>query len=151
MAATGHRFPEGLVPSSRAYTPPVFPTAEFQGLNGAVTTLRYGVKAVDSKLEMTFKNITDEEAYEIFENYEKVMGGRDETTGEADYCDLEGQMAGISSRELKLEMSQNPITNPRQDLLRYRYAQPPKITSVFPGRSTVTVVLRGYLEGATSS
>lgn len=150
MAAIGHIFPPGLVPSRRVYTPPVFPAREFQGLNGAITQVQYGAKAVDSRLEMTFQNITDDEAYAIFENYEKVMNGRDDITGEMDHCDLEGQMVGIGSIPLKYEISQNPVGNPKQNLLRYRYAKPPVITNTFPGRSTVTVELRGYLEAARS-
>lgn len=151
MAGTAHIFPANLVPSARSYTPPSFPQREFQGLNGAVTFLQYGQKAVDSTLEMTFQNITDDEAYAIFQNYEAVTNGRDEVTGEMDYVDLEGQMKGIASVPLAYEISQNPVGNPRQDLLRYRYAEPPTIQSIFPGRSTVNVRLRGYLEGATST
>lgn len=150
MAAIGHLFPLNLVPSRRVYTPPVFPSTEFQGLNGAVTQVQFGQKAVDSRLEMTFQNITDDQAYEIFQNYELVMKGRDDQTNEADYVDLQGQMKGIGSIPLKYEISQDPNGNPRQDLLRYRYVEPPRITSVFPGRSTVTVVLRGYFDAANS-
>ena len=150
MAGIGHIFPTNLVPSRRVYTPPVFPSTEFQGLNGAVTHIQFGQKAVDSRLEMTFQNITDDEAYAIFQNYELVMKGRDDQTNEADYVDLQGQMKGIGSVPLKYEISQDPNGNPRQDLLRYRYAEPPQIVSVFPGRSTVTVVLRGYFDAANS-
>ena len=63
--ATGHPFPS-LTPSSRVYTAASYPQKEFQGLNGAVTTLQYGLQRVDSKLEMTFTNITDGEAYQIW-------------------------------------------------------------------------------------
>lgn len=150
MAATGHVFPT-LTPTRRAYTPPRFPSTEFQGLNGAVTTIQFGQKAVDSRLELTFQNITDEQAYEIFENYELVMNGRDDATGEVDYVDLNGQMVGVAHRPLAYEMSQDPRGNPRQDLLRYRYAEPPKIESIFPGRSTVSIVLRGYFDGAKNA
>ena len=143
--ATGHNFPN-LTPSQRAYTPAEFPQREFQGLNGAVTTLQYGVKAVDSKLEMTFKNITDSEAYEIFVNYEKVNGGSD-SQGRQDYVVLPqgdfNAMKGIDDVELRLQMAERQ-SGPK---LRYRYASPPVITSTFPGRSTVQVSLRGYLEG----
>ena len=144
--ATGHHFPY-FTPSQRSYTPGVFPQKEFQGLNGAVTTLQYGVRAVDSKLEMTFQNITDSQANEIFVNYEKVNGGRD-SKGRQDYVVLpQGSwlaMDGISSQELLLRMAERQ-SGPK---LRYRYASPPVITSTFPGRSTVQVSLRGYLEGA---
>ena len=149
MAATGYSFPD-LTPSQRVYTPAVYPQKEFQGLNGAVTTLQYGVKPVDSKLQMTFTNISDEDAYAIFQNYQQVNGGFDENTGERDYVVLRadpyfGEMAGVYS-DLRLVMTEKLTP----DRLRYRYAEPPEITSTFPGRSTVTVVLRGYLDGANT-
>ena len=144
MPAVRHLFPD-IAPTARVYTPGVFPTNEFQSLNGSVTTIQYGGKAVDCKLEMTFANITDDQTWDIFRNYELVMNGRDELTGERDYVDLNGQMKGVQNWDLALEMSQNPESP--KPTLRYRYAEPPVITSVFPGRSTVRVVLRGYLDG----
>ena len=86
----------------------------------------------------------------IFQNYQKANGGFDEKTGERDYVVLSaglytGQMAGVYS-DLRYVMAEKLTL----DRLRYRYAEPPKITSTFPGRSTVSVVLRGYLDGANS-
>ena len=150
MAATGHVFPE-ISPTRRSYKPGKFPSSEFQGLNGAVTLIQFGQKAVDSSLEMVFENITDDQAYAIFQNYDKVMKGRDSTTLEADYVDLEGQMKGVLNKELAFLMSENPARPGNHEKLRYRYAEPPTITSVFPGRSTVTVVLRGYFDGSKNA
>lgn len=150
MPAQGHNFPD-ITPSQRAYTPGTFPTNEFQGLNGAVTTIQYGVKKVDSSLQMTFANITDAQADAILTNYEQANGQRDETTGERDWVILpdsnSGAMAGVASSALRQQMAERNSGSG----LRYRYAKPPVITSAFPGRSTVTVELRGYLEGANSN
>ena len=146
--ATGHVFPS-INCTTRRYTPGVFPTKEFESQNGSVTTLQYGNQLVDSKLEMTFANITDEQAYEIFDNYKKANGGRDSSTGERDWVELPfsgGPLDGIKYDKLRRQMREQ-YTGPD---LRYRYAGPPTITSTFPGRSTVQVVLRGYLEGANS-
>jgi hypothetical protein len=145
MAATGHPFPN-LTPSQRVYLPGTFPANEFQGLNGAVTTIQYGSKPVDSQLQMTFQNITDDEAYLIYDNYIKANGGKDVDTGERDFVSLSSPaLAGIYSSDLQRVIGEQ---NPSK--LRYRYVSPPQITSVFPGISTVTVELRGYLEGANS-
>ena len=145
---TGHAFPN-ITPSQRVYTPGTFPQNEFQGLNGAVTILQYGAKTVDSKLEMTFQNITDAEANDILDNYEAVNGGRDDF-GRQDYVELpdsnEGAVKGVEDKTLRLQMAERQSGQK----LRYRYASPPVITSTFPGRSTVQVSLRGYLEGASS-
>ena len=148
--AEGHPFPN-LTPSSRVYTPGVLPTKEFQGLNGAVTTLQYGVKRVDSKLEMTFNNIADADADAILTNYEQANGGRDADTGERDWVELpnsnSGAVRGVGNQALRLQMAER-ASGPK---LRYRYATPPVITSTFPGRSTVQVELRGFLDGAKST
>jgi hypothetical protein len=149
MAATGHVFPN-IEPSQRQYTPGTFPTRDFQGLNGALTTLQYGSKEVDSKLEMTFQNITDDQAMEIFDNYLKVNNGRRGSTGERDYllfspAASHPALAGIRNTELRERIAERIPNGPQ---LRYRYEEPPVITSVFPGRSTVQIKLRGYLEGA---
>ena len=150
MSATGHVFPN-IAPSNRSYTPGVFPMREFQGLNGAVTELQFGSKEVDSKLEMTFQNISDDEAMLIFENYLRVSNGRVSSTGEQDYVLLDPAsshpaLAGIANEELRERIAERRFNIAQ---LRYRYASPPTITSVFPGRSSVSVELRGYLEGAT--
>ena len=150
MAATGHKFPD-ITPSQRVYTPAKYPTKDFQGLNGAITTLQYGHMSVDSKLQMTFQNITDDQAWEILQNYDKASNGRDRATGEHDYVDLNqaekvGVAKGILNNALRRTITED-TSGPR---LRYRYAKPPQISSTFPGRSTVTVELHGYLEGADS-
>ena len=149
--ATGHPFPS-LTPSSRVYTAASYPQKEFQGLNGAVTTLQYGLQRVDSKLEMTFTNITDAEAYQIWANYRVANGGYDQKTGERDWVYISDSqvdtMDGVQSAALRRVMSDEGYAS---GALRYRYATPPVITSTFPGRSTVQVELRGYLDGATSA
>ena len=148
MPATGYDFPK-LTPSSRRYIPGTYPTSEFQGLNGAVTSIQYGNLPVDSSLEMTFTNITDDEASAIFENYRDVMSNRDEDTGRCSWVDLttaQPALAGMTNNALKIDVAQKV-----NEYLRYRYAEPPQITSVFPGRSTVSIKLRGYLEGADST
>ena len=144
----GHKFPS-IVPSQRKYTPGVYPTQEFQSLNGSVTTMQYGNQKVDSKLELTFTNISDGDAWLIFENYEDANGKRNNTTGERDWVDIplySGPLGGIGNLNLRKQMWEQD-SGPN---LRYRYESPPTITSTFPGRSTVQVVLRGYLDGANS-
>ena len=70
MAAVN--FP-ALVPSSRIYTPGVFPEQQFQAQNGAVIRVRYGSQRHSSSLSLTFSNITDSNAAQILENYVEVM------------------------------------------------------------------------------
>ena len=151
MAGTGHIFPD-ITPSQRSFTPGVFPKREFQGLNGAVTEIQFGARPVDSKLEMTFQNISDDQAWDIFNNYLLVNGGSDPNTGERDFvlfnpADTAPALKGVRNESLMAAMAQRGEENSK---LRYRYTEPPSITSSFPGRSTVQVKLRGYLEGAST-
>ena len=144
--AQGIDFPEDLSPSQRSYKPGRFPQGEFKGLNGAVTTVQYGKLPVDSELELVFRNIKDSKAFEIYENY-LVVNGEGSGDLERNWVNLStqqalGPMAGIYSRELAEAMAETDGGR------RYRYAEPPTITSVFPGVSTVTVKLRGFLDGA---
>ena len=70
MAAVS--FP-ALVPSSRSYTPGVFPEQQFQAQNGAVVRVRYGNQRYSSSLSLTFANITDANAALILQNFVDVM------------------------------------------------------------------------------
>ena len=56
---TAVSFP-ALVPSSRSYSPGVFPEQQFQSQNGAVVRVRYGNQRYSSSLSLTFANISDE-------------------------------------------------------------------------------------------
>lgn len=142
MAAV--RFPD-LQPSSRSFTPGYFPTEEFQAQNGAVTAVRFGNRKADSELSLTFRNISDAEAYAIFDNHQEVNGGLD-SNGDWNYIEFEqadaGALAGIKDQSMRAVTGEFKVNR------RYRYAEPPKFVSTFPGRCTVTVKLRGYLDGS---
>jgi hypothetical protein len=136
-------FPD-LEPSARSYLPGSYPIEQFEGQNGAVTAVRFGNRKKDSQLTLTFQNITDAEAFEIWENHQEVNGGLD-SEGDWNYIKFEkadaGAMAGIKSDSMRAVTGEFKVNR------RYRYAEPPQFVSTFPGRCTVTVVLRGYLDG----
>ena len=54
-------------------------------------------------------------------------------------------MAGVANESLSSVMAESKGNR------RYRYAEPPTITSVFPGVSTVSIKFRGYIDGAKST
>ena len=93
---------------------------------------------------MTFQNIADEDAFQIWTNYQDVMGSLD-SNGDWNYVEFEkadtGPMAGIKNQSMRAVTGEFRVNR------RYRYAEPPQFVSTFPGRCTVTVVLRGYLDG----
>jgi len=133
MAAVS--FP-ALVPSSRSYTPGVFPEQQFQAQNGAVVRVRYGNQRYSSSLSLTFANIIDSKAALILENYAAVMG-------DDKYVEFttDNVAAGVSTGLV-------PWIQETNSLLKWKYASPPSVTSVKPGLSTVTCEFIGELEGA---
>ena len=133
MAAVS--FP-ALVPSSRSYTPGVFPEQQFQAQNGAVVRVRYGNQRYSSSLSLTFANIIDSNAALILENYVAVMGD-DKYVAFTD----SNVAAGVSTGLV-------PWIQETNSLLKWKYASPPSVTSVKPGLSTVTCEFIGELEGA---
>lgn len=132
MAAVA--FP-ALVPSGRRYSPGKYPQGEFKALNGAVTTLRYGNRRYDAELELTFQNITDDNAATVLGLYERTMVADDWIT----FTQADG--AGGSSNALA-----SYIREVGGSGLRWRFSDPPSVDSVKPGLSTVQVRLIGRLD-----
>lgn len=126
-----------LKPSARSYSPGEYPQTAFQGQNGAVTVVRFGSRRVDSKLDLTFNNIPDADAASIMKNYEEVNGVWDYVTFTGDNGAVG---AGITLATFIEESGGSG--------LRWRYAGPPKLTSVMPGFSSIVCSFVGVLDGA---
>ena len=131
---TAESFP-ALVPTSRSYTPGVFPEQQFQAQNGAVVRVRYGNQRYGSSLSLTFANITDANAALILQNYVTVMGD-DKYVVFTTY----NVAAGVSTNLV-------PWIRETNSLLKWKYAKPPSVTSIKPGLSTVSCEFIGELEG----
>lgn len=128
-------------PTSRSYRPGKFPQIQFEALNGATTAIRYGQKAFNAQLTLTFANINDTDAAEIVNHYEERMA----TFSHVTFSSANG-LAGLSSHEeVKYDLSAQ--IRESESGLRWRYAEPPQVESVYPGISTVTCTFTGYLDG----
>jgi hypothetical protein len=127
-------FPD-IRPTGRKYSPGSYPKNEFQALNGATTILRYGNRRSQSELSLEFANISDDRTAEILQSYEDQNAGDNWVTFTAD-----NGLAGAGS-ELAIYLGE-AVSG-----LRWRYAEPPSVDSVAPGRSTISVKLIGYLDG----
>lgn len=123
-------------PSGRSYSPGTYPQTEFRAQNGAVTVVRFGNRRVDSELSLEFQNINDTDAALILANYEAVNSRWDYVT----FTTSTGALGAGSTLA-------NYIREVGGSGLRWRYAEPPSVTSVFPGRSTVQCKFTGILEG----
>lgn len=131
------RYPfPSIKPSSRSYTPGEFPSSVFESQNGTKTVIRFGNKAVNSQLSLSFDHITNAEAEAIMKNYEQVNSA----WGYVTFTNADAT-AGVNNGDLANRMKET------QTGLRYRYAEPPKIQSSVPGRSSVTCKFEGSLDG----
>ena len=131
-----YAFPS-IKPSSRSYTPGVFPQSVFRSQNGTKTIVRFGNKRVDSELQLSFDNITNAQAAQIIKNYEQVNSAWDYVT----FTDVDA-IVGVNNTQLSNYMKESGSG------LRYRYAGPPSVQSSVPGRSSVTCEFVASLDGA---
>ena len=134
--ATRHPFP-WIKPSSRSYTPGEFPQSVFTAQNGTKTVIRFGNKAVNSKLSLSFNHITNAQVELIMQHYEDVNS----SWGYIVFTDREGTL-GVNDADLSSRMKETSSG------LRYRYAEPPTIQSSVPGRSSVTCKFEGTFDAA---
>ncbi len=124
-----------VLPTGRSYSPGRYAQSEFQALNGATTILRLGSQRYESELSLDFDNITDDNAALILANYDAQNVGDNWVR-----FDASNGTAGVSV-QLATYLGET-ITG-----LRWRYAEPPRVRSVLPGRSSVNIKMRGYLDG----
>ena len=145
--ATNRPFPN-IKPSSRSYTSGAYPQTEFESQNGAKVVMRYGNKQVNAKLTLNFNNITDEQAFEILENYREVNSVYDFVT-----FNQNSGLAGIgktgnTTSDGSLGNLATYVAAGTGGLgLRYRYDGPPSVTSVLPGISNVQCKFVACLDG----
>jgi len=123
-------FPE-LVPTARSFDPGDWPVRSYRALDGAEVRLLYGSKRTGMTLTLSYDNITDANA-ELFLNHFNEMQGTFKTFV---FSSTPGVRKGWTGTPAAIgaEAWGN----------RWRYSEPPKVVSVRPGRSSVSVSLIG--------
>ena len=122
------QFP-ALRPSSRNYSPGDWPVKSWRSMNGSEVRILYGNTKTGSKLDLTFDNIADADAQLILNHYATEFGTfqtfdlSDVTKHSGWGGDANAFNAGIG--------------------VQYRYNEPPKVTNVYRGRSTISVSFVG--------
>jgi hypothetical protein len=124
-----------IQPTGRSYSPGSFPQTEFKALNGATTVVRFGNRRSDSELKLTFNNITDSNAALLLALYEQTTVTDDWIT----FTAADGAVG--ASPELA-----NYLREVGGSGLRWRFAEPPSVDSVVPGRSSVQCSFVGRLD-----
>ena len=137
MAGKPVEFPN-IKPTTRRFTPGEYPQTMFRAQNGASVAVRFGTQQFESKLSLTFQNITDTQARQILGNYKDVNGAWDYVEFPSDSAMLSGVDDSYMKRQLRGE---------GDTVLRYRYAGPPQVDYVFIDRCNVSCEFIGYLDG----
>lgn len=120
-----------LRPTSRSFSAGDYPVKTFKAQSGAEVRILYGSKRTGMSIDLSYDNIADSQADDFVAHYDEVRG----------------QFATFTlPSELRAGWSGN------QDALdatgtgnQWRYAEPPSISSVKPGVSSVQVRLIGVL------
>ena len=130
-----------FIPSSRKFDMGDYPVKSYRSLSGAVVRRVFGDKQLGYTLDLEFKNIGDtDELKQSSGNVVDIVDHYNEAYGTVDSFELcNGTFAGMSAK-LRAR-TQSPHSK-----IVWRYAEPPQITSVHPGISTVTVKLVGELD-----
>jgi len=126
-------FPQ-ITPSSRRFKAGRRPETRFESQNGATVFVAFGNRKVNCELELTFTNIYDADVIAILNHYNSVLVD--------DYVVFTGSrgLGGMS------DALRDAIPRGNEDL-KYRYTEPPEVTSVYPGISNVVCKFTGYLFG----
>ena len=125
------QFPK-IKPSRRSFSMGDYPNKTYTSLSGVVFRRAFGNVQTGYSLDLEFKNINDSTAENIVTHY----GNADGT---------------FSSFTLPNEVFAGMSTGLRDEIkapssVKWRYAAPPEVSSVYVGISTVVVKLSGELE-----
>jgi hypothetical protein len=123
-------FPD-LVPSARQFTPGNWPVKTYQAQNGAEVRFLYGNRRTGMSLQLTYNNLSDAQAEQFLEHYRERRGTFETFVFTAMAAAKSGWSGGKD--ELGVEAWGN----------RWRYAEEPRIESIKPGISSVSVSLVG--------
>lgn len=125
------QFP-GIKPTERSFRVGQYPTKIYRALSGATVKRAFGNRAYSYEIQLVFTNILDSVAAQLLDHYDGTGGGFERFTLPSEL------FAGMSSALT------TKIQAPSQ--IKWEYARPPEIKSVYPGRSTVTIALAGELD-----
>ena len=118
-----------IKPSARSATLGSYPTKVYRSLSGATVKRSFGNRPHSFQLQLEFANVNDAVTTQIIDHYNDTA-------------------AGFTRFTLPTEVFAGMDANLRSRLqapggIRWEYASPPQVESVFPGRSTVSVALSG--------
>jgi len=120
-----------LTPSSRQITQGQYATKRFTSIAGTGTTRAYSTKPFNAELALQFENLTDAQALSVATAYDQARGSKDDLT-------LPDAFWAGMSEELKILIAGTYL---------WRFAEQPRLTSVRPGVTSISVRLSGQRDG----
>ena len=127
-----------ITPSGRSWNTGQFPIKTYTSQNGAEIRILYSDAPTNKTLNLEYEGIEDEKAELFFDHFYKVKGIYHTFLIYKTTYSAKTGWAGKESTLGAWGDTENPDLNRR---LRWRYAEPPVITSVYPGRSNISVKL----------
>jgi len=115
-----------IKPASREYDPGDWPIKRYSSNSGAEVRMLYGSRRVNAKLRLGYENITDANAQLFLTDFASQIGTYTTFTLPTNV------FAGWTGSRSNIDAP--PDT-------RWRYEEPPRVTSVYPGRSSVQISL----------
>jgi len=120
-----------LKPTARSFQLGQYPVKTYRAMSGAVVRRSFGNKAFGYTLDLEFANIPEATVNTIIDHYNGQQGG---TLG---FAIATAVFAGYTVT------LQGKVRNPSG--IEWLYAEPPNVSSVIAGISTVTVKLVGEM------
>jgi hypothetical protein len=124
-----------LTPSSRSFTPAVYPQRSFRTLSGALARRTFGSSPYGAKLDLQYTNIADAAVNTLLDHYHS------QTAANKRFRLSANTTAGMSS-DVAGEVTSLAAARGN---LRWEYAEPPKVESVRPGVYNVAISLAGEI------
>jgi hypothetical protein len=125
------QFPR-IKPTTRAFKLGTFPVKTYRALSGATVKRAFGSRPSGFELQLGFDNISDATTSQLLAHYNGSSGGFDRFTLPADL------FAGMT------DTLRGYIQAPTS--IRWEYAGPPEVQSVYTGRSRVSITLIGEID-----
>ena len=126
------QFPD-IKPSSRSFTPGKYPETTFESLDGTKTYLRFGNQAINATLSLSFSNINDDDTSSIISAY---FDSKADPTNFINLSGGNGALAGVDYDPLASSLFQR--MGKYNSPLKWRFNNPPTVTSTFDGLSNVS-------------
>jgi hypothetical protein len=126
------QFPD-IKPSARSFTPGNYPETTFESLDGTKTYLRFGNQPINATLSLSFSNLHDTDTANILNSY---FNSKADPTNFINLSASTGALAGIDYNPSENSLLQR--IGKYNSPLKWRFNNPPTVTSTFDGLSNVS-------------